>query len=76
MKRALKAISDGVLKVQKGWVLVDIMRVDSIRIRGCGYADIERLGHLEHLEHLPYLEHLDHLGHLEHLGHLGHLGDA
>ena len=27
LKRALKAISNGVLKVQNAWILVDIMRV-------------------------------------------------
>ena len=43
MKRALKTKSDGVLKVQNGWMLVDVMRVDSIRIRGYGYADTDTL---------------------------------
>ena len=31
-------MSDGVLKIQNGWICVDIMRVDNVRIRGCGYA--------------------------------------
>ena len=29
------------VKVQNGWILVDIMRVDSIRIRGYGYANTD-----------------------------------
>ena len=41
MKRALSTISDGVLEVQRGWILVDIVRADSIRIRGYEYADTD-----------------------------------
>ena len=37
--RTLQTMSDGVLKLQDGWSLVDIMRVDRIRVRGYGYAD-------------------------------------
>ena len=40
-KRNKNYISDGVLKVEKGWTLVDTMRVDIIRIRRCGYADTD-----------------------------------
>ena len=32
LKRALTTISDGVLKVHKGWILVNIMRVNIMRI--------------------------------------------
>ena len=74
VEKRIKTISDGLLKVQKGWILFDIMRVDVIWIRGCGYANIERLEHFGHLEHLGHLEHIGQLGHIEHFGHLGHLG--
>ena len=59
------------------WILVDSMWVDIIRIRGCGYADINHIGHFGHLAnlgHLGHLANLGHLGHLEHLKHLEHLG--
>ena len=48
-------MSNGLLKVQNGWILVDIMRVDIIRIRGCGHADIDHIGHPVHLANLGHL---------------------
>ena len=54
----------------KRMILVDIMWVDIIRIRGCGYVDIDHIGHLGHLANLGHLGHLANLGHLGHLEHL------
>ena len=34
-------MSNGLLKMQNAWIWIDIMRVDIIRIRGCGYADTD-----------------------------------
>ena len=38
VEKSVTNISDGVLQVQKRLILLDIMRVDSIRIRGSGYG--------------------------------------
>ena len=41
MNKKIKTKSDGVLELQKGWILVDLVQVNNIRIRGDGYAQTD-----------------------------------